>query len=348
MSPLVSIICLCHNHGRFIREALNSVINQTYNNIEIIIVDDASSDNSTSIINEYVKIHPEFKFLALKKNAGNCTAFNKGLSLAKGEFVIDFATDDVLTKERVGLQVEIFKKLDKFYGVVFTNAIYINEHSEFLGYHYKMSKTSNIQPRMDKKEIERGKYQTPARQRPMAGGSNIRQPVPSGNVYKEILERYFICPPTMMIRKRVLDELEGYDEQLAYEDFDFWVRSARNYKYYYLDKALTYRRIVSDSHSVKFNKAGNDRMIRSTYLVCKKAFELNRNEIENKTLAKRVKYEMRLAFFTENFDITQDFAILLKKLNYLDWFHRIIDLLSKIKIRVSYLYKWYYRLRYGK
>lgn len=336
MSPLVSIICLCYNHERFIHEALDSVINQTYNNIEKIIIDDASSDNSVSIINEYIKIHPEFKFLALKKNAGNCTAFNKGLSLAKGEYVIDFATDDVLVKERVALQIETFEKLDNSYGVVFTDAVYIDENSKFFGYHYKMSKmtkTSNIQ------------HTTYNKQYP---SSNIRQPVPSGDVYKEILERYFICPPTMMIRKQVLDDMGGYDEKLAYEDFDFWVRSARNYKYYYLDKALTYRRIVSDSHSVKFTKAGDDRMIRSTYLVCKNAFELNRNKIENKALAKRVRYEMRQAFYTENFDVTQDFAILLKKLNYLDWFHRMIELMAKAKIKLSLLYKCYYKLKYGK
>jgi len=311
MNPLVSIICLCHNHSRFIREALNSVINQTYNNIEMIIVDDASTDNSAKIISEY--IHKN-QFLPIKQNIGNCAAFNMGLSLAKGEFVIDFATDDVLVKERVALQVEAFKKLDKSYGVVFTDAVYIDEHSEFLGYHY----------------------------------NRINNEVQSGDVYKEILERYFICPPTMMIRKQVLDDLGGYDEQLAYEDFDFWVRSARSYKYYYLDKALTYRRIVSNSHSVKFTNAGDDRMIRSTYLVCNKAFKLNRNEIENKALAKRVRYEMRQAFFTENFDLSRDFARLLKKINYLDWFHRIIELLSKINIRVSRLHSWYYRLKYGK
>ena len=60
--PLVSVICLSYNHKAYVVEALNSVINQTYPNIELLIADDCSSDNSIGVIKDWVKNHPEVHF----------------------------------------------------------------------------------------------------------------------------------------------------------------------------------------------------------------------------------------------------------------------------------------------
>src|SRR5258708_38496375 len=96
-SPLVSIVCLCFNHERFVGEALRSVFQQTYSNIQIIIVDDFSTDGSTSIIKKVISDYThKIQFLGLTQNLGNCKAFNQGLALATGDFVIDFSTDDVM------------------------------------------------------------------------------------------------------------------------------------------------------------------------------------------------------------------------------------------------------------
>ena len=93
---LVSIICTCYNHSSFVIEALESVFNQSYKNIEIIIIDDASSDNSVYLIENWLLDKPNILFLKNEENKGITTSFNKASKYAKGEFLIDFATDDIL------------------------------------------------------------------------------------------------------------------------------------------------------------------------------------------------------------------------------------------------------------
>ena len=108
--PLVSVICLCYNHARFVREAVESVLNQSYKNIQVIIADDASTDNSIEEIHSLKATYAPVELLLFSKNLGNCKAFNEALKLAKGEFVIDFATDDVMMSDRIEKQVAFFER----------------------------------------------------------------------------------------------------------------------------------------------------------------------------------------------------------------------------------------------
>src|SRR5688572_3746734 len=114
--PLVTVICLCYNHERFVREAITSVLSQTYSNLQVIVVDDKSTDKSVDAIRDKIAPYGEITFLPLPTNHGNCRAFNKGLALAKGEYIIDFATDDLMAPERISKQVEAFQQLDSSYG----------------------------------------------------------------------------------------------------------------------------------------------------------------------------------------------------------------------------------------
>ncbi|MES2730706.1 MAG: glycosyltransferase, partial [Bacteroidota bacterium] len=210
--PLVSIICLCYNHARFLEDALQSVVAQTYPNLELIIVDDASTDTSVTLIETFLAQHPVAQFVRISTNMGNCRAFNQGLVLAKGKYIIDLAADDLLLPDRVSRQVTAFEALGENYAVVYTNALRMDENSRELGLFYT--------------------------------NEQARAHLPQGDVYTAVLRKFFICTATMMMRKQVLDELGGYDESLSYEDFDFWVRSSRNYHYHYLDEVLTIRREV--------------------------------------------------------------------------------------------------------
>lgn len=265
--PLVSVICLCYNHERFVREAVESVIHQTYPNIQIIVADDASTDASADVIRQLKMDYPQIELLLFEQNLGNCKAFNKALALVKGDFVIDFATDDVLLPNRVEQGVFQLQKQDESYGVHFCDAEYINETGEHLYNH------SDRFP---------------------------HESIPQGNVYKELIARYFICPTSLMFRRSIIDNLNGYDESLHYEDFDFLIRSSRITSYCYAPEIFVKRRLTQQALS-KRQFTFRSKASASTYKVCEKILYLNRNKEEQQALGKRLMYESLLNFRLFNF-----------------------------------------------
>ena len=316
-SPLVSVICLCYNHEKFIKEALYSVVNQTYKNIELIIVDDASSDESRKAIREFKNKFSSTIYLPIEKNVGNCKAFNLGFALSKGSFVIDFATDDVMMTDRIAKQVSIFETLSPKFGVVFTDADYIDDRGKFLKQHYKY--------------LFRKKLLTN---------------VPTGDVYAEILSTYFVASPTMMIRRSVLEQLNGYDENLAYEDFDFWVRSSRIFKYAFLNESLTKIRRSKNSMSSGWYKHG-DTQLYSTYLVCRKIQKLNKNTEENSSLVKRVRYEIRQSVFSKNVKEAGLFFQLLTELTKPTLTDRILIGIRHLPLPFRWFRQLYHTIRFS-
>jgi glycosyltransferase involved in cell wall biosynthesis len=313
--PLVTVICLCYNHERFVTEALFSVINQTYDAIELIVVDDASTDSSVAVIREFLKEHSQVQFIVNEINMGNCRSFNRALSRASGKYIIDLAADDVLLDTRIEKQVSLFETLAASYGVIFSNAAYINEKSIVVSHH----------------------YQTDTQGRAKNG-------IPSGDVYQKILQQYFICTPTMMMRKSVLDDLGGYDECLSYEDFDFWVRSSRKYFYAYQDEILTFKRKVKGSLSTKFYQLRQNKLLESTLVVCRKASILNRTKSEKQALTTNIRYHLRQSYYTKNYTLVSGYAALLKEVSHTDFITQVILWLSTYKIGVWGLYKLYLKI----
>lgn len=330
--PLISVICLAYNHESFIKKALESIYLQTYPNIEILIVDDFSSDKSVKVIQKFIKEIPLYKealeeqkshfirkihFIQNKKNLGNCISFNKAFFQSKGKYIIDFATDDILKPERIERQVELFKNLDKSYGVIFSNALRINEDGKVLKYHFPVNES-------EKTNLD----------------------IPQGDIYESILQKYFIPTPSMMIKREVLENLKGYDESLSYEDFDFWIRSSRKYKYYFQNEVLTLWRKTKNSHGSKFYLKKQNPHLQSTLIVCQKAIKLNQNEDENKALAKCINYHLRQAFYMQCFSLVKDYYNLLKKINtQASQTTKMILTLSKLKIPVFWAYRLYLKIK---
>ncbi len=276
--PLVSVICLCYNHQQFVEESIQSVLGQTYTNIQLIVVDDQSTDQSADVVRRVLATYPAVEFVALPANLGNCRAFNRGFANAKGDFIIDLSADDVLTPHRIENGVKALEAGGVEVGVNFTDAQLIDENGNPIGLH------------SDRFPHER---------------------VPQGDVYKEVLSHYFINSPTMMMRRAVFEKLGGYDESLAYEDFDFWVRSSRYFRFSYSPEPLVKRRILSSSLGRGQYKKGSGQL-RSTLRVCEKAFNLNRTPDENSVLKKRIRYEIRRALSLGEFNIAMDYWKLLR------------------------------------
>lgn len=288
-SPLVTIICLCHNHAPWVRESLDAAWQQAYPHIQLIVVDDASTDNSKQVIEQWLADKPQVQYLPFQENQGNCRAFNRAFALARGEYIIDLAADDVLLPERVAVGVEAMTLAGPEWGVHFSDAFYINEKGRLLKSHYK---------------------------RDMEG--RLLQEIPQGWVYSQVLERYFICTPSMMMRRHVLESLGGYDESLAYEDFDFWVRSARQWKYRYTDQVLVKKRILPRSWSARQYEIASAQLA-STLKICYKAKALNQSPEEDKSLGRRLGYELRQAIRHRQWEVAAELLSLKKQVWPVRW-----------------------------
>lgn len=105
--PLVSILINNYNYARFLKEAINSALNQTYANIEVIVVDDGSTDKSAEVITSYGN-----KIIAvLKENGGQASAFNAGFEASKGEIICFLDSDDVFFPNKVNQIVDLFTQV---------------------------------------------------------------------------------------------------------------------------------------------------------------------------------------------------------------------------------------------
>ncbi|MBR3834611.1 MAG: glycosyltransferase [Lachnospiraceae bacterium] len=105
--PLLSVVIPSYNHEKFIKQAIDSVLNQTYKNLELIVIDDGSKDSSIDIIKSY---KDDRLTLVCQENAGAHNAINKGLSMAKGEYLAVLNSDDIFTKDRFEIMIKEMQK----------------------------------------------------------------------------------------------------------------------------------------------------------------------------------------------------------------------------------------------
>lgn len=132
-TPLVSIIIPAYNAESFISQSLDSIINQTYKNWKLLIVDDYSSDNTPKIIKNYQKLYPnKIKAILLKKNIGDCSASNIAFAKTKGEFIARMDADDIALPERLEKQVEFLTQNPKVI-VLGSQATVINKDGKEVG-----------------------------------------------------------------------------------------------------------------------------------------------------------------------------------------------------------------------
>ena len=105
--PLVSIIVPSYNHAKYITKTIESLVNQTYSNIELIVIDDGSKDNSVQIIQKLVDKH-HFIFIH-RDNKGVSATLNEGIQLATGKYITFCASDDIYLTDKIEKQVEFME-----------------------------------------------------------------------------------------------------------------------------------------------------------------------------------------------------------------------------------------------
>lgn len=131
--PLVSVVMPVYNGQKYLEEAVRSILSQTYGKLELILVDDGSSDQTAKMIRKYGKQYPQIvKAVILRKNCGESAASNVGFLRSKGQFISRMDADDVAYPEKIKKQVE-FMLQNPDLVVLGTQADVINEEGKVVG-----------------------------------------------------------------------------------------------------------------------------------------------------------------------------------------------------------------------
>jgi glycosyltransferase involved in cell wall biosynthesis len=258
-SPLVSIVALCYNQEKFVLETLNSIVNQDYSNIELIIIDDCSKDHSVKIIREFIsKSGKSIQFVQNIKNLGLIKNVSKGFSIVNGKYYQILGCDDVLLPNKISTQVEIFeKKLDSSYAVVYGDICLMDEDG-------RVSDVSKFDSR---------------------GWDDIAE-VPH-IIYEKLAVQNIIPASSVLVRTDTVRRLNGYSTAYSFEDRPLWLKLSRQgFKFYPIQEALVKARIHSNSmtgspkrkylldnlklNRDEYSKSGNPGFLKNSFKTYKK------------------------------------------------------------------------------
>lgn len=211
--PLVSVIIPCYNHEDYVEECILSVLNQSYKNIQLVVIDDGSRDKSVEIIKKLQAKH-QFIF-ENQSNIGLSPTLNKAIKkYCKGKYISIVASDDFWHPDKIKLEVEYYEQHPKF-GLVYCDV------------HVVDSKSTTI----DKFNLG----------------------VKKGNCTTEdIIKGISVIPAlTVMVNSAVYDEVGLFDEKTLVEDWDMWIRISLKYEVGFVDKKLAYYRTHDTNISSK-------------------------------------------------------------------------------------------------
>jgi glycosyltransferase involved in cell wall biosynthesis len=212
IQPLISVIINCYNGEKYLKQAIQSVISQTYKNWEIIFWDNQSNDNTSKIVQDFknskIYYHYSEKFTNLY------TARNLAVKKAKGDFITFLDVDDWWDENKLEMQINVFNYIENI-DIVYTNYFFING---------------------DKSKIVYGKKS------------------PSGKIFKNLLKDNFIGVSTLMIKSDVFNKIKFENNFHIIGDYDFTLKAAEFYNFYYIYKPLLFYRWHGNNESIKKEK----------------------------------------------------------------------------------------------
>lgn len=282
--PLVTIICTCFNHESFVTKAVTSVLNQSYKNIELIIVNNGCTDNSEIIIKDILSKNKNLKYLYLKETLPLTKAFNLAFKQANGDFLIDLSADDQLLPNCVEQQISFFLKQNNKTALIFGNAYHINEKNDRLKPYFEVDKNNNI--------IDSSLYKT--------------------NYIKLLSGGLCMCSASAMFTKKHFELLNGFNEDLFFEDLDYWLRLSRQFEIKFLDSFLVEKRFLDTSLGNQFykNEVYSKKINESLYKIYIDALNYNSLIEENRALLKRLRFSTKKSYINKQWNYFLKFGLL--------------------------------------
>jgi glycosyltransferase involved in cell wall biosynthesis len=201
VTSLVSVIIPAYNRGKFINRAINSVLFQTYSNLEVIVVDDGSSDDTIAKIRVLQKNDPRVKVFRHQHNRGAQAARNTGIRLAQANFIAFLDSDNEWLPYKLERQMPLFSSGEKDLGVVY---------SGFRWDYADGRKSINSLPRY------------------------------RGDIYRDALRNWIADTSTLIVRKEILYKAGLCNEGIrAYQEWDLCIRLARFTKFEFISEPLS-------------------------------------------------------------------------------------------------------------
>ena len=197
---VVSIVIPTYNRAGLLKRSINSVLNQTFENLEVIIIDDGSKDNTEEIVRGIKDTR--IRYIKQKENRGATAARNTGIKLAQGKYVAFQDSDDVWLPEKLEKQVKVIELAFPDVGVVYSGF-------------WKIKKNNRIYVPFKRSKIR------------------------SGNIYNELVKRNFVSTQTILLKKECFKKSGLFDENLPrFQDWDLAIRLSKYYNFIFIEEPL--------------------------------------------------------------------------------------------------------------
>ncbi|MCZ7384118.1 MAG: glycosyltransferase [Candidatus Methanoperedens sp.] len=226
MQPTVSVIIPTYNRANYLKKSLQSAISQTVRDIEIIIINNYSTDNTLEVISSFND--QRIKIINFKNGGVIAKSRNQGMIQSTGRYIAFLDDDDLWCPDKLELQIDYLESHPEF-GAVYSNAIIIDEKDNRKGF-----------------LINRGQAK-------------------EGQVFQYLLGGNFITILTVLMRRELLESVGLFNEEpslIAVEDYEYWMRTSFKFGFGYIGKPLALYRI----HSTSVSKRNSVALLRQKVL----------------------------------------------------------------------------------
>ena len=239
--PLVTVVIPAYNHEKYVVESIRSIINQTYRNIELIIINDGSKDRThekiLTVIEECKRRFVRFEYIN-RENVGLSATLNQALSMTRGSYFSAFASDDIALPEKIALLVNALEAAGPTYAATFGNALFIDNQGRRIGFDnnyciHEADHSDTCDTFMD--------HYTKGRAIDYKGGQF--------GTYQTLVAGNYLPAMSNLTRTASIAEVSGWTPGNLLEDWEMWLKLAKTYKMLYIDEVVSLYRVDKFSSS---------------------------------------------------------------------------------------------------